>query len=148
MAFIRKAEQGLAVLYQDDQRMVPLAYHLAKTPTDHACPKKCIPQFASVGIDVVGIIYYLHEDWTQNGFDGSVLLGKIRDVKRANPNAKLLVRCILTPPYWWMRENPKELVKYYRVKSVDTEHIPVVGNKDKTNEIRASFVSKKWQADV
>ena len=148
MAFVKKADTGIATLYQDGKRIVPFAYHLAKTPTDHACPKKCIPQFASAGINVVGVPYFLHEDWTENGFDGSVLLGKIRDIKKANPNAKLLVRCILTPPYWWMRKYPEELIKYYGVESVDTEHIPVVGNKDKTNEIRASFVSEKWQTDV
>lgn len=148
MAFERRNNGGYAALYQNGRQMAPLAYHLARCTPDHPCAQRCIPQFHDVGIDVVGFLYYLHEDWTESGFDGRVLLQKIRQVKAVNPDAKLLVRCILTPPYWWMRKYPDELIKYYGVDSADTEHIAVVGNKDKTNEMRASFASQKWQADV
>lgn len=148
MAFEIRNEGGMPILYENDERKVPLFYHLALTPPDHACPQKCIPQFHEAGIDVVGIIYNLDEDWHENGYDGKALLKKIADVKSANAQAKLLLRTKLLPPYWWMRKYPEELIKYYGVESADTEHIPVVGNKDRTNEIRASFVSEKWQEDV
>ena len=111
MSFQRKNKNGTAELYQDGKRITPLFYHLARTPIDHACPQKCIPQFHGVGIDVVGITYSLDEDWTEKGYDGESLLATVKQVKKINPNAKLLLRMYLCAPYWWMRKYPEELIK-------------------------------------
>ena len=65
-----------------------------------------------------------------------------------HPNAKLHFRLNLTPPYWWMRKYPEELVKYYGIASVDTGRGRSPTEKDKTNEIRASFVSERRIREV
>ena len=148
MGFEIKKEGGYPALYENGKRKPPLFYQLAKCNPDHACAQKCIPQFHEAGIDVVGFMLYIKDDWHESGYDGKGLLQKISDVKRANPNAKLLIRALLLPPYWWMRQNPDELIQYYGVESVDTENINPNANKDKTNEIRVSFASKKWQKEV
>ena len=148
MGFQVKKVGGYPALYENEKRIAPLAYQLARCGAEHPCAQKCIPQFHDVGIDVVGVSYALRYDWTENGYDGKWLLREIAAVKKVNPQAKLLLRVNLTPPHWWMRKHKDELVKYYGVETGDLEHLSSTFNTDKLNDMRASFVSQKWWEDT
>ena len=149
MSFSIKKESGYPALYENGEKKAPLIYHLARGGPEHPYAQKCIPQFHSVGIDVVGLIYELRFDWMREGFNGRFLLEKIAKVKQANPDAKILLRLKLCPPHWWMRENRGELIEYYQVETRDLEYMisPTVST-DYLNDMRVSFVSKKWWQDT
>ena len=149
MAFQIKKQGGYAALYHGDERVVPLAYQLARITPAHPCAQTCIPQFHDAGIDVVGWNVPLWRVWKEDGLDWSKLIEEVRETKRLNPQAKLLLRVNLMPPYWWMRQNKEELFKYYGVEFADLEERVLRSeNTDKTNDMRASFCSEKWQDEV
>ena len=143
-----KFEDGYPKLYVDGKITPPLMYALTALPGS-VCAQKNIPLFHDVGIDIVSLMVGLDEDWLGEGiYAGEHLLGYIRDVKKANPVAKILLRVNLSAPYWWMRKYPEELIKYYGVASADTGRGEKQTGKDNTNEIKVSFVSKRWYKDV
>ena len=147
-----KQENGYPALYIDGQRAVPLMYALHDHPLGvprSEFGRKNIPHFYKVGINLVSVCSSIDRDWKEDGsYDAAHPIDCIKAVKELHPNAKIHFRLNLTPPYWWMRKYPQELIKYYGVESADTGRGRSVTEKDKTNEIRASFVSERWIRDV
>lgn len=147
-----RRENGYPALYIDGLRTPPLTYALTDTPI--TCPqsefgRKNIPYFYDIGINIISVCSSIDRDWKEDGsYDAAHPIDCIKAVKELHPNAKLHFRLNLTPPYWWMRKYPEELVKYYGIASVDTGRGRSPTEKDKTNEIRASFVSERWIRDV
>lgn len=147
-----KQEGGYPTLYIDGERKVPLIYALSDVPLgepDGKCAKRNIPLFHEAGIDLVSVCTQIDLDWKEDGtYTAEHQIKCIREITASNPNAKILFRLNLTPPYWWMRKYPEELIKYYGVESADTGRGEYVIQKDKGNEIKVSFVSKRWHRDV
>ena len=147
-----RQENGYPALYIDGLRTPPLMYALTDTPI--TCPqsefgRKNIPYFYEAGVNIVSVCSSIDRDWKEDGsYNAEHPIDCIKAVKELHPNAKLHFRLNLTPPYWWMRKYPEELVKYYGIASVDTGRGRSPTEKDKTNEIRASFVSERWSCDV
>lgn len=143
---------GYPALYIDGKRTAPLMYALHDHPMGvprSEFGRKNIPHFYKVGINIISVCSSIERDWKEDGgYDASHPIDCIKAVKELHPKAKLHFRLNLTPPYWWMRKYPEELIKYYGVESVDTGAGRNVTEKDKTNEIRASFVSERWIYDV
>ena len=147
-----RRENGYPALYIDGKRTAPLMYALHDHPTGvprSEFGKKNIPYFYEAGVNLVSVCSSIERDWKEDGsYNAEHPIDCIKAVKELHPNAKLHFRLNLTPPYWWMRKYPEELVKYYGIESVDTGKGRSVTEKDKTNEIRASFVSERWICDV
>ena len=147
-----RSENGYPALYIDGLRTPPLMYALHDHPMGvprSEFAKKNIPYFYKAGVNLVSVCSSIDRDWKEDGsYDAAHPIDCIKAVKELHPTAKLHFRLNLTPPYWWMRKHPEELVKYYGVESVDTGAGRNVTEKDKTNEIRASFVSERWICDV
>ncbi len=143
---------GYPALYIDGKRTAPLMYALHDHPMGvprSEFGRKNIPHFYKVGINIISVCSSIERDWKEDGgYDASHPIDCIKAVKELHPKAKLHFRLNLTPPYWWMRKYPEELVKYYGIASVDTGRGRSPTEKDKTNEIRASFVSERWIRDV
>lgn len=147
-----KQENGYPALYIDGERTAPLMYALTDQPSGvprSAFGRKNIPYFYKVGINLVSVCTSIDRDWKEDGtYDAAHPIDCIKAVKELHPDARVHFRLNLTPPYWWMRKYPEELIKYYGIVSADTGRGRSVTEKDKTNEIRASFVSERWIRDV
>ncbi len=147
-----KNENGYPALYVDGKRTLPLIYALSDVPLgepDRSCAKRNIPLFHEAGIDLVSVCTQIDLDWKEDGtYTAEHQIKCIQEIIASNPQAKILFRLNLTPPYWWMRKYPEELIKYYGVESDDTGRGPYVIFKDKGKEIKVSFVSERWYDDV
>ena len=147
-----KNENGYPALYMDGKRIAPLMYALTDQPSgrpDSEFAQKNIPYFNDLGINLISVCTSIDRDWKEDGtYDAAHPIECIKTVKKLHPNAKLHFRLNLTPPYWWMRKYPEELIKYYGIVSADTGRGRSATEKDKTNEIRASMVSERWIRDV
>ena len=147
-----KQENGYPALFIDGKRTAPLMYALTDHPLGRPNTefgRKNLPHFYNIGVNIVSVCSSIEKDWKEDGsYDAAHPITCIKEVKQLHPNAKIHFRLNLTPPYWWMRKYPKELIKYYGVDSVDTGAGRNVTEKDKTKEIRASFVSERWIRDV
>lgn len=147
-----KNENGYPALYMDGKRIAPLMYALTDQPSgrpDSEFAQKNIPYFNDLGINLISVCTSIDRDWKEDGtYDAAHPIECIKTVKKLHPNAKLHFRFNLTPPYWWMRKYPEELIKYYGIVSADTGRGRSATEKDKTNEIRASMVSERWIRDV
>ncbi len=144
-----KQENGNVNLYIDGRLVPPLVYHIADRRNNVGAElwQKNIANFHKIGMDFVGIYAYLFIDWKEEGYTGESLMENIKNTVKANPEAKILVRLNLTPPTWWMRAHPDELIKYHGVLSADCKDEDLITG-DKTNQNRASFLSKAWRKDV
>ena len=98
---------GVPQLYIDGKKTVPLLYALSDIPAAapwNDCSQRGIKNFSACGIDIVCIDSNLHEGWQENGeYNPESLYGDISAVLFANPNAKIITRLHLNPPYWWLR---------------------------------------------
>lgn len=111
--------------------------------------QQSIKDFKDCGINLVSVCSNICADWKENGdYYPNAPLECVRKVLAANPDAKIIIRLNLSAPYWWMRKYPDEVIKYYGVLSADTGSDGTFFSKDKTNEIKVSFASKKWKDDV
>ena len=147
-----RQENGYPALYIDGIRSAPLLYALTDHPlarpnTEFA--RKNIPYFYNAGVNIVSVCASIEKDWKEDGsYSAEYPIECIKKVKELHPTAKIYFRLNLTPPYWWMRKYPEELIKYYGVESTDTGPGRNVTEKDKTKEIRASMASERWICDV
>ena len=145
-------ENGYPALYIDGSRTAPLMYALTDHPLSRPNTefgRKNIPYFYDAGVNIVSVCTSIERDWKEDGsYNAEHPIDCVKVIKELHPKAKIHFRLNLTPPYWWMRKYPEELIKYYGVSSVDTGPGRNATEKDKTNEIRASMVSERWIRDV
>ncbi len=143
-----KQENGVPALYLDGVRTPPVFYALSDIPaskagTDQA--QKNIANFAECGINVVCVDSSLYLGWSKDGFDPSPVLQEVHDAIKANPNAAVIIRLHVNPPYWWMQENRDETYGYYSVESKEQEGYGdrlIAG--DDAPLLRVSLTSDKW----
>lgn len=159
------AQGGAPELYIDGKKTAPLWYALSDIPASKAwndCSQRAIKNFAKCGIDIVCVDTNLHECWKENGVcDPSALIKDIGAVLKANPNAKVVTRLHVNPPYWWLRENPREQIVFFEKKEIDGKEEWVelertdsggygdrtIARKNLRSEIRASMASEKFLHD-
>ena len=151
-----KRENERTNLYINEKLTPPIIYGLSDFPgaaanTHYAFTN--IQNFARQGINIVTADSCLHLGWHKRlPFDSSAILAEIEAVMDATPEAKVLLRFHLNPPYWWLRDNPDECV-VYRTKDGDKEGLDD-GEQDRLIrhdgdlELRASFASKKWLTEA
>lgn len=159
------ANAGAPELYIDGKKTVPLWYALSDIPAAKAwndCSQRGIKNFAKCGIDIVCVDTNLHEGWQENGeYDPAALLKDISAVLQSNPNAKVVTRLHLNPPYWWLHKYPEEQIVYYGKKEIDgqvkwvelektdsgTYGDRTIARKHLPTEIRASIASERFLHD-
>ena len=159
------ATGGKPELYVDGKKTVPLWYALSTFPTArpwNQCSQEGIKNFSDCGIDIVCVCTNLHEGWQENGeYNPETLYRDIFEVLAANPNAKIVTRLQVSPPYWWLRKYPEEIVKFFREKEIDgkTQYVEVQNTDRGTygdyifdrrvpvEELKASMASEKFLHD-
>ena len=152
MHAIIKKKDGRSRLYIDSKETPPIIYGLSDFPgaaanTHYAY--KNIKSFGEQGINIVTADSGLHLGWHKRSpYDPEAITAEIEAVMDTNPNAKILLRLHLNPPYWWLRDNPGECVIY---RTPEGDHAGLDDGEqdrlirtDKARDIRASFASEKW----
>ena len=145
-------EDGKVNAYINGRRTPPVMYALSDFPaassnTHYAF--KNIQNFKRQGINLVCADSDLNIGWHKvSPFDGEAVIAQIESVLDANPDAKVLLRLHLNPPYWWLRDNPEECI-VYRTEDGDFPGIDdgeqdrLIRNDDKMH-LRASIASRRW----
>ncbi|MBQ6803611.1 MAG: hypothetical protein IJP04_03040, partial [Clostridia bacterium] len=103
-------------LFVDGKKTAPVLYALSDFPAaaaNTAYAQKNIAAFAKAGVNLVAADIGLHLGWRKTEpFDTDGLIAELSAVLDANPNARILLRLHMNPPYWWMRDHPEECIVY------------------------------------
>ena len=95
---------GAAKLIIDGVNTAPLWYALSDIPAAKAwmeCSQRGVANFSLQGINVVCVDTNIHMDWSEDGvYEPRALIRDIEAVLQANPNALIVTRLHLNPPYW------------------------------------------------
>ena len=143
---------GRPDLYIRDVKMSPLLYAMSDIPASRAwkeVSRNAVKTFAGCGINIVCVDVNLKDGWKEDGtLDATFLFREIEAVLESNPQAKIIARLHLNPPYFWMRKYPEELITFYGAPSTDSgDYGDRLIAKDRTLEMKVSFASLKWQKD-
>ncbi len=150
----RRIENGSPVLYVNGKKTAPLIYALSDVPISNpltAQAQKNIAQFAAQGIHLISTDVNLTKGWHKSDpYHPDFLLGDLTAIIETDPEAAVLLRLHLNPPYWWMRDNPDELCIYGKggVPYVDDGEYERVIDGDLQNRMRVSLASEKWKRDA
>ncbi len=143
---------GRPMIYVDGRPRVPLVYALSDIPaskTATAQAQRNIGLFAAQGMNLVQIDAALLTGWRKTGdLDLDFLTSEIAGALAANPDAEIFIRLHVNAPYWWMRDNPDELVVYGSASAIDTGEFERLIANDYDNRMRVSLASEKWLADA
>ena len=143
---------GRPDLYIDGKQTVPVLYGLSDIPgsnSNTAYAARNIARFSRAGIHLVSVDTGLHLGWHKiSEFDPSAMIAELSGALDANPNAKLLMRLHMNPPYWWLRDNPNECVIYRTPEGdrpgVDDGESDRLIRCDADEHMRVSLASRKW----
>ncbi|MEE1280570.1 MAG: hypothetical protein UHH95_07080 [Oscillospiraceae bacterium] len=143
-------------LYVDGKPITPILYGLSDFPgakANTAYAQRNIARFAKAGINLVNIDSSVHIGWQKTeAFQPEAIIEEISSALDANPNAKLLMRLHMNPPYWWMRDNPDECIIYRKpegdVFGIDDGDSDRLIRNDHKYRMRVSLASEKWLSEV
>ena len=149
-------KDGRPQLYIDDRPIAPIIYGLSDFPgaaanTHYAY--RNIQNFAKCGIHLVEADSALHLGWHKiEPYDAEAVSSELEAVLDANPDAKIILRLHLNPPYWWLRDNPEECTVYRTpegdVIGLDDGEQDRLIRGDGNMRLRASFASQKWISEA
>jgi len=143
-------------LYIDGQPTAPVLYALSDFPgaaANTAYAQRNIAAFAQAGVQLVAADIGLHIGWHKaTPFDPEAQVCELSSVLDANPNARILLRLHMNPPYWWMRDNTNECVVYRTmngdVPGIDNGEPDRLIRDDHNKHLRVSLASEKWLAEA
>ncbi len=147
-----RLERGKPTLYVDGKLTAPVFYALSDIPASRAWTdqaRKNIKNFADCGINVVCVDTCLYYGWKEGApYDASEPLKEVRAAVEANPDAAVIIRLHLNPPYEWMTEHRDQTYGYYGVEPTvrDGYGDRLIANDDRT-ELRVSLASDEWRRD-
>ena len=135
-------------LFTDDEKVIPIMYALSDMPgsqSNTAQAQRNIKNFAKCGINIVSVDTNLNLGWHKStDFEIEPMQAEVAGALEANPNAKIILRLHMNPPYWWMRDNPQELVEYNGEPGVDDGETYRLIRNDGNHILHVSLASKKW----
>lgn len=151
-ATIEFSSRNTPTLMLDGKEASPVIYGLSDIPgskANTAQARRNIEAFAKAGIRLVTADTGLHLGWYKHTpFDPEPLREEIAAVLDANPQAGVLLRLHMNPPYFWLRDHPEECV-VYRTKNGDAPGIDNGASDrlirfDGDEHMRASLASRLW----
>ena len=154
---VEKAEvrpyKGRPALYINDVPTVPQFYALTDRPTGtrsyEASPSEHIRQFAEAGFSLFQLDIWFEAMLPENGpLDITEARKLIQGVLKHRPDAAVMFRLHVNPPFWWLRQHPEEWCRYADDSVHAEPHRPFHQNYlwQELNTIpRCSYASGKWQ---
>ena len=146
------SKDGSPGLYIDGEKTVPILYGLSDIPASNsntAQAQRNIRLFAQQGISLVTADTGLHLGWHKTEpFEVEPLREEIAGVLDANPEAGVLLRLHLNPPYWWLRDYPEETVSYEGIPGIDDGESVRLIRCDAQRHLRVSLASRKWKKEA
>lgn len=147
-----RQDHGSPALYVDGVKTLPILYGLSDIPgsrTNTAQAQKNIRQFAEQGIHLVTADTELRLGWHKvSPFEWEPLQEEIAGAMQADPQTRVLLRLHVNPPYWWMRDNPDEMVIYKDQPGLDDGETQRLIRDDHLHRMRVSLASEKWLHDA
>ena len=141
-------DSGTPRLYVDGVETPPILYGLSDFPgaaANTAYAQKNIAQFAAAGIHLFQADSDLRLGWHKSSpFEWEPIHEEIAAVVAADPEAKVILRLHLNPPYWWLRDHPEEQVLYDGRPGVDDGEMQRLIRDDEKGRLRASLASTRW----
>ncbi len=147
-----KNVDGSVGLYINGEKTAPVLYALSDIPASRsntAQAQRNISNFARAGVNLVQVDTKLGLGWhksTPVEFDG--IQAEIAGALDANPDAGIMIRLHMNPPYWWIRDNPDECVLVNGEPGVDDGEQDRLIRGDAENSLRASIASEKWLSEA
>ena len=149
-----KTVDGGVGLYINGEKTAPVLYALSDIPaskSNTAQAQRNIANFARAGVNLVQVDTKLGLGWhksTTVEFDG--IQAEIAGALDVNPDAAIMVRLHMNPPYWWIRDNPDECVLVNGELGVDDgeQDRLIRGDSADDNHMRASIASEKWLSEA
>ena len=139
---------GRPMLYINGQKVIPVIYGLSDIPASQSRTvqaQKNIKNFANQGINLVLLDAQIYKIWKKTDeFDLTMFREELRGILEANPAAYIIIRMHMNAPYWWMRDNPDEIVVYEDTKPIDGGEYERLIKDDFKPMMRVSVASKKW----
>lgn len=146
------SKSGSPALYVDGKRQVPILFGLSDFPgasATTAYAQKNIANFAQEGIHMVTADVKLCHGWHKDDeFEWDSIAAEINAVREADPDTGVLLRFHVNPPYWWLRDNPDECVKYRDFEVIDNGEQTRLILHDADHHLRASVASEKWLTEA
>ena len=143
---------GSVGLYLDGKKTAPIFYALSDIPGAAAntlYAYENIKNFGAAGVNLVSIDANLSGGWHKSlPFESDAILAEIAAVLFSNPDAKILVRLHVNPPYWWLRDYPEEQIIYDGVPGIDNGEESRLIAHDGERHMRVSLASEKWLRDA
>lgn len=144
-------------LFINGENTLPVFYGLSDIPgagSNTYQAWKNIRNFSKKGINIVCCDTGLHIGWRKSApYDAEPVIEEVNGVLDANPDAGVIIRLHLNPPYWWLRDNPDELIKYQQPDGsihggTDNGEQDRLLRFDADENIRVSFGSEKWKKEA
>lgn len=140
----------------NNEIVAPFIFALSDIPgarTNTLYAQKNIKKFSESGINLVAIDCSLSLCYHKAvGIDFRSISEEIKGVLDANKNALILIRLHLNPPYWWLRDNPQECIKYRTehgdIEGIDNGEQSILLEHDSKYHLRVSMASKKWKEEM
>jgi len=143
-------------ILMDGKDLVPVVYALSDFPAANSNTyqaHKNVRAFAKQGINLVScdtnlaLGWYKHFEW-----EYEALQYELTYVLDANPNAQILLRLHVNPPYWWLRDHPEEQMLYRfpdgdRLGIDNGESDRMIRN-DSKKQMHVSTASKLWREEA
>ncbi len=109
-------ENGRPTLYIDGKKTLPMLYGMSDIPASRsntAMSQRNMRNFAEAGIKLVCCDVAISTEWHKYyPFETNSIRAEIAGVLAAVPDAGVILRLHMNPPYWWIRDNKEEQVKY------------------------------------
>ncbi len=143
---------GRPTIFIDDTAFSPVIYSLTDCPGGRLSyeefPGHSISRFVKMGFKLFQLDIWLDDLWFEDGtFDISMAQKQIRGITDKCPDAAVFLRFHTTPPKWWNKLNPDEMVDYADTPALPEEETPELLRYllyDLKPLQRHSFASAKW----
>lgn len=145
-------ERGAPTLKINGMTVAPVMYGLSDIPgsdANTAQAQRNIKNFREAGINLVCCDTGIHLGWHKvTQFDTEAIREEIGAVLEANPDAGVLLRLHMNPPYWWLRDHPEECIIYRKpdgdVPGIDDGNSDRLIRDDFSSHLRVSLASELW----
>ncbi len=150
-----KMYNGRPTVFINDRAYSPVIYSLTDCPGGRLSYEEftghSISRFVKMGFRLFQLDIWLDDMWYEDGtFDISMAQKQIKGVTEKCPDAAVFLRFHTTPPKWWNRLYPDEMVDYADTPAVPEESTPEF-LRYLINDLKPlkkhSFASEKWLSD-